>query len=29
MAARARESVQANTWGARARRILTFMEQHA
>ena len=29
MAARARESVQANTWGARARRILTYMEQHA
>jgi glycosyltransferase involved in cell wall biosynthesis len=29
IAARAREAVQANTWGARARRILTFMEQHA
>ena len=29
IAARAREAVEANTWGARARRILTFMEQHA
>ncbi|MDG1491109.1 MAG: glycosyltransferase, partial [Planctomycetota bacterium] len=29
MAARAHESVQANTWGARARRLLTFMEQNA
>lgn len=29
LAARAAEAVRAHTWGARARRILTFMEAHA